>query len=71
MKTILCILLTMISVVVVAAQTDKQFSTSLMQDSCEFSTTGRNAYFVLEPGYQLTLEDKKGGQTGHYRSQRN
>lgn len=26
----------------------------------EFSTTGRNRYFVLEPGYQLVLEGKDG-----------
>ena len=25
---------------------------------CVFSPTGRNPYFVLEPGYQLVLEDK-------------
>lgn len=24
--------------------------------ACEFSTTGRNRYFVMEPGYQLVLE---------------
>jgi hypothetical protein len=44
-----------------AAQTKKiskakEFTTSLMQDSCSFTTTGRNTYFILEPGYQLILE---------------
>jgi len=39
------------------AQTkDKQFTESLMQDRCSFMTTGRNSYFILEPGYQLILE---------------
>jgi hypothetical protein len=28
--------------------------------SCKFSTTGRNSYFILEPGYQLQL---RGGDT--------
>lgn len=43
----------------VSAQTkDKQFSENLMQDNCTFETTGRNQYFILEPGYQLTLESK-------------
>ena len=26
-------------------------------DECTFSSTGRNTYFILEPGYQMTLED--------------
>ena len=30
------------------------------QDSCRFVTTGRNNYFILEPGYQLTLQNKSG-----------
>ncbi len=34
----------------------KEFTAYLMQDSCSFTTTGRNAYFILEPGYQLILE---------------
>ncbi len=33
----------------------KEFTASLMQDSCSFTTTGRNTYFILESGYQLTL----------------
>ncbi len=32
------------------------FTTTLMQDSCSFTTIGRNTYFILEPGYQLILE---------------
>ena len=34
----------------------KEFTASLMQDSCSFIATGRNSYFILEPGYQLVLE---------------
>lgn len=34
----------------------KPFTETLMQDSCTFATTGRNLYFILEPGYQLVLE---------------
>ncbi len=33
-----------------------EFTASLMQDSCSFTTTGRNPYFILEPGYRLRLE---------------
>lgn len=35
---------------------DGQFTQSFMQDSCTFLTTGRNSYFILEPGYRLILE---------------
>ncbi len=38
----------------------KTFTESLMQDECTFLTTGRNTYFILEPGYQLTLAGKDG-----------
>ena len=29
----------------------------------DLSSTGRNRYFVLEPGFQLVLEGKEGGKT--------
>jgi hypothetical protein len=34
----------------------KEYTASLMQDSCSFITSGRNLYFILEPGYRLQLE---------------
>lgn len=37
------------------------FTQSLMQQSCEFIATGKNEYFILEPGYQLVLEGKEDG----------
>jgi hypothetical protein len=33
-----------------------------MQNDCTFETTGRNLYFVLEPNYQLILENKSGAR---------
>ena len=30
------------------------------QDSCHFTTSGRNQYFILEPGFQLVLEEREG-----------
>jgi hypothetical protein len=36
------------------------FSPLANNDSCRFSSTGRNTYFILEPGYQLILEGKDG-----------
>jgi hypothetical protein len=32
-------------------------------DKCEFSSTGKNSYFFLQPGYQLTLEGEEDGET--------
>ena len=43
-----------------ASAQSKLFTESLMQDSCTFITTGRNSYFILEPGYRLTLEGVDG-----------
>ena len=63
MKSIALVLMIAASAVVGFAQKgEKEFSSALMQDTCEFSSTGRNSYFILEPGYQLTLEDKSGGR---------
>jgi hypothetical protein len=42
-----------------AKDKEKKFTESLMQDSCQFSVTGRNTYFILEPGYQLILEGQE------------
>ena len=43
-------------------QAGKIFTDSFMQDSCTFETTGRNNYFILQPGFQLVFEgtDSKG-----------
>ena len=32
-------------------------------DNCTFQTSGRNRFFVLEPGYRLTLEGMEGSDT--------
>ncbi len=48
--------------IVAASAQDKQFTEDLMQTDCAFEMTGRNRYFILEPGYQLTLENNKGGR---------
>lgn len=38
----------------------EKFTENFMMDSCTFQTTGRNTYFILEPGFQLILEGKEG-----------
>ena len=54
------ILILLIQFTACAQTKDKPFTESLMQDSCTFATTGRNSFFILEPGYQLTLEGMEG-----------
>lgn len=34
-----------------------------MQESCEFTTSGKNEYFILEPGYQLIFSATEGKDT--------
>src|SRR5690349_10981896 len=43
-----------------AQDKDDKFTSSLMQDSCNFTTSGRNTYFILEEGYRLVLEGNEG-----------
>jgi hypothetical protein len=40
------------------AQSDDGFTRRFPLDANELTSTGRNPYFVLEPGYRLELEDK-------------
>ena len=43
------------------AKSKKGFTDSFRLEDCDgFSTTGRNTFFVLEPGYQLVLEGTEG-----------
>lgn len=41
----------------------RAFQSDFDLENREFSTTGRNKYFILEPGYQLVLEGKEGEKT--------
>jgi hypothetical protein len=36
------------------------YTDSFDLEKCTFSSTGRNPYFILEPGYKLVLEGKEG-----------
>ena len=38
---------------------DRPFTDTFLVDEKDFVTSGRNPYFVLEPGYQLVLENKQ------------
>ena len=41
---------------------DHEFTTNFRTENCTFADTGRNAFFILEPGYQLTLEGEEDGE---------
>lgn len=56
--SILCVLF--LAGFITASAQDKQFTEDLMQTGCSYETKGRNQYFILEPGYQLTLENNDG-----------
>lgn len=62
MKKTFSIAIFIISTVAAVSGQSKSFSEDLMQETCTFESTGRNRYFILETGYQLTLENKNGGR---------
>jgi hypothetical protein len=44
--------------ILVAAEGEKTFTEYFGQDNCTFLTTGKNPFFILDPGYQLVLESE-------------
>lgn len=40
-----------------------EFTRDFRLEGCTFAATGRNAFFVLEPGYQLSLEHREGNES--------
>jgi hypothetical protein len=43
-------------------QTSEGLMTSFDLENCDFSSTGKNSYFILEPGYQVILEGEEDGE---------
>jgi hypothetical protein len=43
-------------------QTSQEWMTSFNFENCDFTSTEKNSYFILEPGYQIILEGKEGGE---------
>jgi hypothetical protein len=65
MKTTLLALLVCFTAVCASAAGSspaKGFTDSFDLDKADLSSTGRNRYFVLEPGFQLVLEGKPGSK---------
>lgn len=46
----------------IAMADEPEFTTDFRLEDCEFMATGRNPYFILEPGYQLVLEGEDEGE---------
>lgn len=44
---------------------DRPFTDNFLLDQCKFESEGRNAFFILEPGFQLVLEGDEGDQFVH------
>jgi hypothetical protein len=66
MKIIVLAILCFFGLIQIYAQNkakDEEYTQNLMQDSCIFSTTGRNTFFILEIGYQQTLQGIEGKDT--------
>ncbi len=40
-------------------QQEKKWTDTFHHEDCTFATTGRNRFFILEPGYRLVLESRK------------
>lgn len=64
MKTILALFLACAlgHAAAAASKTDKRFTDSFPVDKSDLASTGRNRYFVLQPGYQLVLQGKEKGK---------
>ncbi len=62
MKKHLILIALFLSAIISLSAQSKQFTEDLIQNDCTFETSGRNRYFILEPGYQLVLENKDGAR---------
>lgn len=63
MKKVILLALMAVAFVIHAFAQKAVFTQRLMQDSCAFASIGRNLYFILEPGYRLTLQGMEGKDT--------
>ena len=43
-------------------QTTEGWLSSFDLENCNFASTGENSYFILKPGYQVTLEGEEDGE---------
>jgi hypothetical protein len=43
-------------------QTSEEWMTSFDLENCDFTSTGKSDYFILEPGYEVVLEGEEDGE---------
>ena len=60
MKQTIIIMLVSIAQIAFA---QKDFTESFGNENCEWTSTGKNTYWILEPGFQLTLQGIDGKDT--------
>jgi hypothetical protein len=64
-KTVTVALLLLLLALPSGASTAKRWTDSFNVSECAWSSTGRNDYFVLEPGYQQVYEGHEGKEAVH------
>ncbi|MGC3957694.1 MAG: hypothetical protein QM813_07015 [Verrucomicrobiota bacterium] len=62
MKKICFIFLTTVIATTLLAASKESFTDSFIVDKADLVATGTNRFFILTPGYELTLEGKEGGK---------
>jgi hypothetical protein len=56
MKSLTIVLVSCLFIPAILFAHSPAFTQQFFKDRCNFSSTGRNPYFILEPGYELILE---------------
>ena len=62
MKIVALVLVLFLFVPVILFAHSPGFTQQFFTERCNFSSTGRNPYFILEPGYELVLEGDDEGE---------
>lgn len=62
MKSLLVVLLCFSCMILSANADDKKWLDNFEEDTSDFSSTGSNTYFILNPGFQLVLEGYENGE---------
>src|SRR3989338_9129436 len=57
--TLLVVLATTLAILPGLCADQPEFTDEFRLDECSFKSSGRNPYFILEPGYQLILEGEE------------
>jgi hypothetical protein len=61
MKKVFLVLLILLSLPIILSAHSPAYTDQFFTERCKFSSTGRNPYFILEPGYELIFEGEEDG----------